>query len=67
MNYEIKKLEELLWWAFISAVAFFLVAFTATNGDTNWRVWLVSAGIGTARIAAAILANGIKAIWPTGV
>lgn len=55
MTYNFKFAQEMVWVAGVAAVTFFLTAFVASSGVTDWRTWVITAGAGAARAAAAAM------------
>ena len=65
MQYNFKAVPELLFFAVVSAAVYLLSEYLTTNEATDWRVWIVAAGGGASRVAAAALIAGFTKLWLT--
>lgn len=58
-TYDMNWWAEAGWAAFITALVFLLTAFVASEGVTDWKVWLIATATGAARAAAGALLSKI--------
>lgn len=60
MNYSVKWLEELGWSLLTVVGVFVLTALLDIQSVTDWKVWLQALALGSIRVGAAELLNGIR-------